>query len=144
MSTKSYQAKASEIERKWYLIDAENKVLGRLACRIADILRGKTKPIFTPYVDCGDFVVVVNAEKVRTTGRKADQKTYVTFSGYPGGQKIVSFERMKEEHPDHILKHAIKGMLPSNPLGRAVFKKLKVYAGTAHPHQAQKLQKLEV
>ena len=144
MSTKSYQAKASEIDRKWYLIDAENKVLGRLACRIADILRGKTKPIFTPYVDCGDFVVVVNAEKVRTTGRKADQKTYVSFSGYPGGQKIVSFERMKEEHPDHILKHAIKGMLPSNPLGRAVFKKLKVYAGTAHPHQAQKLQKLEV
>lgn len=142
--SKTFLAKDSEMVRKWYLINAEDKVLGRLAVRIADILRGKRKPIFTPNVDCGDFVVVVNAEKVHLTGRKAEQKVYKRFSGYPGGQKTVSFEKMIEEHPDHILLHAVKGMLPSNPLGRAIFKKLKVYSGSEHPHAAQKLEKLEV
>lgn len=141
---KTFIAKDEEIKRKWYLIDAQDKILGRLAVRVADILRGKRKEIFTPHVDCGDFVIIVNAGKIRLTGKKEEQKTYKTFSGYPGGQKVISLKRMKAEHPDRVIMHAVKGMLPGNRLGRAVFKKLKVYAGPEHPHEAQTPEKLEV
>ena len=141
---KTYSAKEKELNKKWYLIDAKDQVLGRLATKVADLLRGKRKEIFTPHVDCGDFVIVINAEKVRLTGKKEVQKEYKTFSGFPGGQKIISFERMKATHPEQIITHAVKGMLPSTRLGRAVFKKLKVYAGSEYPHSAQKAEKIEI
>lgn len=141
---KTYTPKAKDIERRWWLIDAEGKTLGRLATRVAGILRGKHKPMYTPHLDVGDYVVVINAEKVALTGRKADQKTYFTHSGYMGHEKHIPFRRMIERHPDRVIELAVKGMLPKNKLGQHMRKKLKVYAGVAHPHQGQEPQPLEV
>ena len=136
--------KESEIERKWYVVDAEGKVLGRLATRIATILRGKHKPIFAPHLDVGDHVVVLNAEKVHLTGRKLQNKQYRWHTGYIGGLREVSAEKMLKTHPERVIEWAVQGMLPKNRLGRAMAKKLKVYRGAAHPHQAQQPQALEV
>ena len=135
---KTYHAKPGEVEREWLVIDATDMVLGRLATQVAQILRGKTKPQYTPHVDTGDFVIVVNAEKIRLTGNKAQTKVYYSHSGYIGGLKEVSFARMLEKHPERVIEKAVKGMLPKNTLGRAMGKKLKVYAGPKHPHAAQK------
>ena len=137
-------ARPLEVERKWYVVDAEGKTLGRLATEIARILRGKNKPRYTPHVDVGDFVVVVNAEKVVVTGRKAEQKVYRRHSGYPGGMKEASYEQMLERRPTEILRKAVYGMMPKTRLARQQFKKLKVYAGPEHPHAAQNPQNLEV
>lgn len=141
---KSYMAKAETVDRKWYVVDAEDQVLGRLATQIATLLRGKHKAEYTPFVDTGDFVVVVNAEKIRVTGKKAQQKLYRRHSGYMGGLKEVPYEQMLDKHPERILEAAVKGMLPKNSLGRKMFKKLKVYAGPDHPHAAQKPEVYEV
>ena len=141
---KSYMARPREVERKWFLIDAEGQTLGRLATEIARLLRGKNKPHYTPHVDTGDFVVVVNAEKVAVTGRKAEQKVYYRHSGYPGGLKKTSYEEMLERKPTEILRRAVKGMMPRTRLGRQQFKKLKVYAGPEHPHDAQAPESYEV
>lgn len=135
---KSYMAKANEIERKWYIIDAENKVLGRLATEIATILRGKNKPIYTPHVDTGDFVIVINADKVKLTGKKLDQKNYTYHTGYPGGLRQVPYKNLIVKNPEKIIELAVKGMLPKNSLGRSMYRKLKVYRGTEHGHEAQK------
>ena len=134
---KSYMAKANEVERKWYVIDAEGKVLGRLASEIASVLRGKRKPIFTPHVDCGDFVIVINADKAVLTGNKLHQKIHAYHTGYPGGRKEVSYAEMMEKRPEKVIELAVKGMLPKNRLGRKMIKKLKVYTGNEHPHAAQ-------
>jgi large subunit ribosomal protein L13 len=141
---KSYMARPLEVERKWYVVDAEGQTLGRLATEIATILRGKNKPQYTPHVDTGDFVVVVNAEKVVVTGRKAEQKVYRRHSGYPGGLKETSYERMMERRPTEILRRAVKGMMPKNRLARQQLRKLKIYAGPEHPHAAQSPQPYEV
>lgn len=135
---KTYHAKPGEVEREWLVVDATDMVLGRLATQVAQILKGKNKPQYTPHVDTGDFVVVINAEKIRLTGNKAETKTYYSHSGYIGGLKEVSFARMLEKHPERIIEKAVKGMLPKNTLGRAMNRKLKVYAGPEHPHAAQK------
>jgi len=140
----TYVAKPADIERRWYLVDAEGKTLGRVASRVAAILRGKTKPIFTPFLDTGDHVIVVNADKIVVTGRKQDRKLYYHHSGYPGGLKVTSFRKMLQDHPERVLEHAIRGMLPRNRLGRSMAKKLKVYAGPVHPHEAQKPVRLEL
>ena len=134
---KTYTAKPGEIERQWFLVDAEGQTLGRLATRIADMLRGKGKPVYTPHVDTGDFVVVVNAEKVTVTGRKLEQKTYFRHSGYPGGLRSRTLREELERRPTEVLRKAVKGMLPRNRLGRAQLLKLKIYAGPEHPHEAQ-------
>lgn len=134
---KSYMAKANEVERKWYVIDAEGKVLGRLASEIASVLRGKRKPIFTPHVDCGDFVIVINADKVVLTGDKLNQKIHAYHTGYPGGRKEVVYAEMMAKRPEKVIELAVKGMLPKSRLGRQMIKKLKVYAGPEHPHTAQ-------
>ena len=131
-------ATPSTIERKWYVIDATDKVLGRLATEVAMILRGKNKPTFTPYMDTGDYVIIINAEKIRVTGKKAEQKTYFRHTGYPGGGRFTSYQQMMEKHPERILEHAIRGMMPKNRLGRAMYKKLKVVVGPDHPYEAQK------
>jgi len=131
-----------DIKRAWYVVDAADKPLGRLSTQIASILRGKNKPYFAPNLDCGDFVVVINAEKVRVSGLKAEQKVYQSYSGYPGGLKEVSYARMMEKHPEQIIEHAVKGMLPKTILGRAMIKKLKVYTGSQHPHEAQQPEEL--
>jgi large subunit ribosomal protein L13 len=136
--------KENEIERKWYVVDAEGKVLGRLATRVATILRGKHKPIFAPHLDVGDHVVVLNAEKVHLTGRKLQAKQYRWHTGYIGGLREMSAEKMLKTHPERVIEWAVQGMLPKNRLGRAMAKKLKVYRGAAHPHQAQQPQALEV
>ena len=136
--------KESEIERKWYIVDAQGKVLGRLASRIASILRGKHKPTFTPHLDVGDHVVVLNAEKVHLTGRKLQNKQYRWHTGYIGGLREVNAEKMIRTRPERVIEWAVQGMLPKNRLGRAMAKKLKVYRGAAHPHQAQRPQALEV
>ena len=136
--------KENEIERKWYVVDAEGKVLGRLATRVATILRGKHKPLFAPHLDVGDHVVVLNAEKVHLTGRKLQNKQYRWHTGYIGGLREVSAEKMLKTHPERVIEWAVQGMLPKNRLGRAMAKKLKVYRGAAHPHQAQRPQVLEV
>ena len=141
---KTYTPKAEHIERRRWLIDAEGKTLGRLATRVAGILRGKHKPMYTPHLDVGDYVVVINAEKVALTGRKRDQKTYFTHSGYMGHEKHIPFRRMIERHPDRVIELAVKGMLPKNKLGQHMRKKLKVYAGVTHPHPGQEPQPLEV
>ena len=141
---KTYMPKASEVDRRWYLVDAEGKVLGRLATEIATILRGKNKPEYTPHMDMGDFVVVVNADKVVLTGRKEQQKLYRRHTGYPSGLREVPYERMMAKHPDRVLEKAVRGMLPKNSLGRAMFRKLKVYAGPNHKHEAQKPEKIEL
>jgi large subunit ribosomal protein L13 len=140
---RTFTAKTAEIKREWYVIDAENQTLGRLAAQIAPILRGKHKPIYTPHLDCGDFVIVINADKVRVTGRKLDQKTYYRYSGYPGGISSISLRDQLARHPERVLEGAVRGMLPKNSLGRQMFKKLKVYAGGDHPHQAQQPKPLE-
>ena len=134
---KTFVAKPADIEREWYVVDATDLTLGRLATQIASVLRGKHKPEYTPYEDVGDFVVVVNAEKVQVTGRKLDQKMYYHHTGYPGGIKSITLRKQLQKHPERVIEHAVKGMLPRGPLGRRQFKKLKVYAGSEHPHQAQ-------
>ena len=141
---KSYMARPLEVERKWYVVDAEGQTLGRLATEIARILRGKNKPQYTPHVDTGDFVVVVNAEKVVVTGRKAEQKVYRRHSGYPGGLKTTTYEQMLERRPTEILRRAVKGMMPKTRLARQQLRKLKIYAAPEHPHAAQNPQTLEV
>jgi large subunit ribosomal protein L13 len=141
---KSYMARPREVERNWYLIDAEGQTLGRLATEIARLLRGKNKPQYTPHVDTGDFVVVVNAEKAIVTGRKAEQKVYYRHSGYPGGLKETSYEVMLERKPTEILRRAVRGMMPKTRLGRQQLRKLKIYAGPEHPHEAQNPQPYEV
>jgi large subunit ribosomal protein L13 len=141
---KTYVAKPKEIEKKWYVVDASGKTLGRLSTVVADTLRGKRKPIYTPNIDTGDFVVVVNAEKIVVTGKKAEQKIYWRHSGYPGGIKGESYERLLARRPAEIVRKAVKGMLPHNKLGAAQLRKLKVYAGPEHPHEAQHPEILEV
>ncbi len=140
---KTYVAKKDNVERSWLLIDAEDQVLGRLATRVAHILRGKNKPVFTSHVDTGDFVVIINAEKVRLTGNKLDDKMYYRHSGYPGGIKGVNAREMLEKKPEQVIKTAVKGMLPKNRLGSRMISKLKVYAGPDHPHEAQRPEKIE-
>jgi large subunit ribosomal protein L13 len=142
MST--FMAKASEVERQWYVIDAENLVLGRLATQIAAMLRGKHKPTFTPHVDTGDYIIVVNAEKIVLTGKKLDQKLYRHHTGYPGGLKEMTYRRLMATKPEFALKEAVRGMLPKGPLGYAMLKKLHIYAGATHEHQAQKPVVFEV
>jgi large subunit ribosomal protein L13 len=139
---KTYFTKPSEIERAWYLVDAKGKTLGRLASEIAKVLRGKNKPIYTPHLDTGDYVIVVNAEKIHVTGKKLDQKFYHRHSGYPGGLTSISLREQLKRHPTRVIRSAVWGMLPHNRLGRAMIKKLKVYAGDSHPHQAQQPQPL--
>lgn len=134
---KTWTATPSNIERKWYVVDAEGMVLGRLASKVAAILRGKNKPTFTPHFDTGDYVIVINADKVVLTGNKEDQKEYKRYSGYTGGLKITKFKDMKAKYPERIVEHAIVGMLPHNKLGRQMAKKLRVYAGSDHGHEAQ-------
>ena len=134
---KSYIAKPAEVERKWYVIDAEDKTVGKIASEVASILRGKKKPIYTPHVDTGDYVIVINAEKVRVTGKKEEQKIYKSHSGYPGGLKETTLRELRAKKPEEIIRHAVKGMMPKGKLGRQMFKKLKVYAGPEHPHTAQ-------
>ncbi len=141
---KTVSMRAEDVRRSWYVVDAENQTLGRLATAIASRLRGKHKPEFTPHVDTGDFIIVVNADKVHVTGNKETDKIYYRHSGYPGGIKGTSLGRMRETHPERIIEKAVKGMLPRNPLGRAMFKKLKVYAGATHPHSAQQPETLEL
>jgi len=131
---KTYSTKASDIKREWHVMDASDKVLGRFATQVASLLMGKHKPMFSPNLDTGDFVVVINAAKIRVTGNKAKQKLYYRHSGYPGGLKSVSLEKMMQTHPTRVIEHAVKGMLPHNRLGARMFKKLKVYAGETHPH----------
>ena len=141
---KTYNVKAGEIQRDWWEVDADGQTLGRLASRIAQILRGKHKPTFVPHLDNGDFVVVTNAAKIRVTGNKEEQKTYFRHSGYPGGAKTTTLKELREKHPDRIIINAVKGMLPHNRLGRQQLKKMKVYAGAEHPHEAQQPKKLEI
>src|SRR5574341_1474422 len=138
VSMKTYQPKAGEIERRWVLVDAQGQNLGRLASRVAMILRGKDKPVFAPHMDVGDFVVIINAEKVAVTGKKLRQKTYYHHSQYPGGIKSVTLGKRLKEKPERVLEAAVRGMLPKNRLGDALFTKLKVYAGPKHPHAAQR------
>ena len=141
---KSYIAKPAEVERKWYVVDAEGKTLGRLAAQVASVLRGKNKPTYTPHVDCGDNVIVINCEKIAVTGKKMKDKIYVSYSGFPGGKKEVRLEEMLAKKPEEVIRHAVKGMLPEGKLGRQMFKKLHVYAGAEHNHAAQKPETLEV
>lgn len=135
---KTYSAKPHEVEQKWHVIDATDKELGRIASLAANLLRGKHKPEYTPHVDMGDFVIIINADKVKVTGKKLTDKKYYRHSGYPGGLKVVSFKEMMEKHPTRAMEKAVKGMLPHNSLGAVQFNKLKVYAGAEHPHEAQK------
>ncbi|MDZ7784430.1 MAG: 50S ribosomal protein L13 [Halioglobus sp.] len=141
---KTYSAKAESVQRDWYVVDASGKTLGRLASAIAHRLRGKHKAEYTPHVDTGDYIVVVNAEKVRVTGAKATDKMYHRHSGYPGGLRSISFEQLIDKAPENVIQTAVKGMLPRNPLGRAMFRKLKVYAGSDHPHTAQQPRELNI
>ena len=133
-----------DVERKWFLLDAEGKVLGRIAARVASILRGKEKAVYAPHQEVGDYVVIINAEKIAVTGNKAHDKLYHHHSGYPGGLKTVNYEKLAEKHPTSPLELAIKGMLPKGPLGRKLFKNAKIYSGSEHPHAAQNLQKIEL
>jgi large subunit ribosomal protein L13 len=141
---KTYYAKKGEVARDWVLIDAKDQVLGRVASYAAQILKGKTKPQYTPHIDVGDFVVIINADKIKVTGAKAAQKSYFSHSGYPGGLKEESFARAMERHPERVIEHAVKGMLPKNTLGRQQLKKLKVYAGPEHPHKAQNPREIKL
>jgi len=141
---KTYMATPSTIERKWYVVDAEGQTLGRLASNIATVLRGKHKPTYTPHLDTGDFVIVVNAEKVKLTGKKESQKMYYRFTGYVGNLKKIPYKTMMTKHPDRIIQMAVKGMIPHNVLGRQMIDKLHIYAGSEHPHQAQKPEVLEI
>ncbi len=139
---KTYATKMTDVERKWYVVDAQDQTLGRLASKVARILIGKHKPIFSPNADTGDFVIIVNAEKIRVTGRKMTDKRYYWHSGYPGGIKSASLEQMLERHPDRVLREAIEHMVPRNHLGRQILRKLKIYAGPEHPHAAQQPETL--
>ena len=141
---KTLSARPQDVEHDWYVVDAENQTLGRLASAVARRLRGKHKASYTPHVDTGDYIVVVNAEKVRVTGKKQTDKVYYRHSGYPGGIKAARFEEMIEKHPERVIEKAVKGMLPRNPLGRAVFRKLRVYAGSEHPHSGQQPKPLQL
>ena len=141
---RTYTAKSAEIEREWFVVDATGKTLGRLASEIAQILKGKHKPTYTPHLDCGDFVIVVNAGKVQVTGRKLDQKSYFRHSMYPGGLREVSLRDQLQTHPDRVITAAVRGMLPKSRLGRALIKKLKVYESSEHPHAAQKPKPLDL
>jgi large subunit ribosomal protein L13 len=141
---KTYTAKAGEVEQGWYVVDAQNKVLGRLAVQIATRLRGKHKPQYTPHVDTGDYIVVVNAAKLRVTGRKPERKIYYRHTGFPGGIRETSFAKLHAARPERVLQKAVKGMLPKGPLGYAMLRKLKVYAGETHPHSAQQPKALEI
>ena len=144
MSAKTYTAKPGEIERRWHVVDAEGQTLGRLATRIADVLRGKDKPVYTPHVDTGDFVVIVNAEQVKLTGPKEETKIYYRHSGFPGGIRAQTAGRIRASHPERLLRMAITGMLPKNRLGRQLATKLKIYAGAEHPHAAQQPAVIEL
>ena len=144
MTLRTASAKEHEIQRAWLVIDAQGQTLGRLASRIATVLRGKHKPIYTPHVDCGDYVIVVNAEKVHVTGQKMNQKVYYRHSGYPGGLKEVTLRDQLQKFPERVIEAAVRGMLPKNRLGRQMFKKLKVYADAEHPHASQKPEPLEI
>ena len=137
-------AREQDIQRNWYVVDAQGQTLGRLATRVASVLRGKHKPLYTPHVDCGDYVVIVNAEKIHTTGQRLTQKKYYRHSGYPGGLKEVTLRDQLQKFPNRVLEQAVRGMLPKNRLGRQMFKKLKVYAGPDHPHQAQQPKVLDL
>ena len=141
---KTFSAKSHEVKRDWYIVDATGKVLGRVAAEIARRLRGKHKPEFTPHVDTGDYIVVVNADKLRVTGNKTKDKIYYRHTGYPGGIYSTSFEKLQAKHPERVLQKAVKGMLPKGPLGYAMIKKMKVYAGAEHPHSAQQPKALEI
>ena len=144
MNDKTYTPRAGDVDRKWFVVDAEGKVLGRLASEIVNVLKGKHKPTYSPHMDMGDHVVVVNAEKVRLTGRKAEQKVYYRHTGYPGAIRSTSIERMLADHPERVLQKAVRGMLPHNILGRKMFRKLRVYAGPDHRHSAQQPQPLDI
>jgi len=139
---KTFHSKPEDVERNWYIVDADGMVLGRLASRIATVLRGKHKAIYSPHFDTGDFVIVVNADKVRLTGKKEQKKQFFRHTGYPGGGRFTTLAEMRVKHPERIVMHAVKGMLPRGPLGRRQFRKLKVYAGSDHPHQAQQPEPL--
>lgn len=141
---KTYVAKKEDVTADWHCVDADGQVLGRLAAKIARILMGKHKPIYTPHVDCGDFVVVTNASQIRLTGKKAQTKTYQRYSYHPGGLKVIPFEKMREQHPDRIIRFAVKRMLPKNKLATQMLSKLKIYAGPEHPHAAQKPKALKL
>lgn len=141
---RTFSAKPTEIKQDWYIVDAEGVVLGRLASQVAQILRGKHKPIFTPHIDTGDFVIVINAEKVRLTGTKEEKKSYFHHTGYPGGVRVRSYTEMMAKFPERVIEKAVKGMIPHNRLGRQILKKLKVYAGAEHPHAAQQPKPLEI
>ena len=141
---KTYTAKPGEVEQGWYVVDAQNKVLGRLAAQIATRLRGKHKPEYTPHVDTGDYVVVINVDKLRVTGRKAERKIYYRHTGYPGGLRTTSLAKLKAARPERVLQKAVKGMLPKGPLGYAMMRKLKVYGGAKHPHSAQQPKALQI
>jgi len=141
---KTYVTKPAEVERNWYVVDAQDQTLGRLATKIATVLRGKHKPIYSPSVDCGDYVIVINAEKIHVTGNRLDQKKYYRHSGYPGGISEIGLSDQLKKYPTRVIESAVKGMLPKNALGRKIFKKLKVYAGPEHNHQAQAPEPLEL
>ncbi len=141
---KTQSAKPESVARDWFVVDAADKTLGRLSTEIARRLRGKHKPEYTPHVDTGDYIVVINAEKVRVTGKKSTQKHYYRHTGYPGGLRSMNFEEMIQRHPERVIEYSVKGMLPRGPLGRSMFRKLKVYAGDEHPHAAQQPQQLEI
>jgi len=143
-TTKTYMAKPGEVPQRWYVVDAADKILGRMATRLATILQGKDKPEYTPHVDVGDFLVVVNARRVRLTGRKLEQKTYDRYTYHPGGRKLISLEQLLAKRPERVIELAVKRMLPKGPLGRKMFTKLKVYAGPDHPHAAQRPEALEL
>ncbi|MCD4736752.1 MAG: 50S ribosomal protein L13 [Bacteroidales bacterium] len=144
LSYKTVSAKKEDLKKEWILIDAEDKVLGRLASHVAKILRGKNKPLFTPHVDCGDYIIIINAEKVKLTGNKLESKEYVRHTGYPGGQRVRTPLELLKKKPTFIIEHAVKGMLPRNRLGRALFRNLYVYTGSEHPHEAQKPKVLDI
>ena len=141
---KTFSAKANEVDRKWWLIDAKDQVLGRVAVKAAKLLRGKEKSIFTPHVDTGDFVIVINASKVRVSGKKEEQKSFMSFSGYVGGHKSENIRARRARHPELLIERAVRGMIPHNRLGRAVYRKLKVYRGESHPHSAQQPQSIKL
>ena len=144
MKRRTYTPRGGEIERRWYLVDAEGRTLGRVATRIAHVLRGKHKPAYTPHQDLGDHIVVINADKIRVTGNKAEKKVYYRHTGYPGGIRTTTYAQMMEKHPERILRKAVKGMLPNTPLGRRMFRKLRVYAGGEHRHGAQNPEALDL
>ncbi|MAB24407.1 50S ribosomal protein L13 [Pseudomonas neustonica] len=141
---KTFSAKTETVKRDWYVVDANGLTLGRLATEIASRLRGKHKPEYTPHVDTGDYIVVINAEKVHVTGNKTQDKIYYSHSGFPGGIKSINFEKLIQRAPERVIESAVKGMLPKNPLGRAMYRKMKVYAGSVHPHTAQQPQELKI